>query len=287
MGQLLRDKLKADLEVRGMQPHTVRSYVGCVQRFCAYHGRPPGRMGLAEIDAYLKHLVQDKGVGPGTEHVYTAALRFFYDKTLGQPQVAAQIARVRVPTKVPVVLSGTEVQKVIAALPSARHRAVMSVAYGAGLRISEACRLRVCDIDSQRMQLHVPDGKGGHSRSVPLSRNLLVVLRSYYRLTRPPGPYLFPSASTGRPITSRAVSGAMSRAVSRCGLSKRATPHTMRHSFATHLLELGTDLRTIQVFLGHHCIRTTAHYAQVSQRHKERQNLPLDVLGTPRAKVLG
>ena len=185
------------------------------------------------------------------------------------------------------VLSGKEVEQVLDALGSLRHRAVLSVAYGAGLRISEACALRINDIDSKRMQLHVPHGKGGHSRSVPLSTRLLTLLRGYYRLTRPQGPHLFESRPGGRPITQRAVSFAMKLAVGRCGLSKRATPHTLRHSFATHLLELGTDLRTIQVFVGHRSIQTTAHYAQVTQRHKDRQHLPLDVLGTPRAQVLG
>ena len=286
MGQL-RDKMEADLVLRGMQPLTVHTYLGCVQRFVNHFGQPPARLGEAHIREYLLSMAKDRSASPGTQRVYAAALRFFYDKTLGRPEVAARIPLPRVPKKVPVVLSGKEVEQVLDALSSLRHRAVLSVAYGAGLRISEACALRIGDIDSKRMQLHVPNGKGGQSRSVPLSERLLALLRGYYRMTRPMGPSLFESDPGGQPITSRAVSFAMKLAVGRCGLSKRATPHTLRHSFATHLLELGTDLRTIQVFLGHRSIKTTAHYAQVTQRHADRQRLPLDVLGTPRAKVLG
>ena len=286
MGQL-RDKMKADLLLVGMQPLTVQTYLGCVQRFVDHFGQPPARLGEAHIRDYLLCLAKDRRAAPGTQRVYAAALRFFYGKTLGRPEVAARIPMPRVPRKVPVVLSGQEVEQVLNALSRLRHRAVLSVAYGAGLRISEACALRIGDIDSKRMQLHVHNGKGGHSRSVPLSRRLLGLLRGYYRMTRPRGPYLFESAPGGGPICQRGVSFAMKLAVGRCGLSKRATPHTLRHSFATHLLELGTDLRTIQVFLGHRSIKTTAHYAQVTQRHADRQHLPLDVLGTSRARVLG
>lgn len=286
MGQL-RDKMQADLVLRGAQPQTVRTYLGCVQRFVDHFGQPPAHLGEAHIRQYLLSLVQEQGAGAGTQRVYAAALRFFYGTTLGRPEVAARIPVPRVPVKIPVVLSGREVEQLLEAVASVRHRMVLSVAYGAGLRISEACAVRISDIDSQRMQLQVPVGKGGKSRSVPLCQRLLELLRDYYRLTRPKGPYLFESAPGGRAITPRAVSAAMKQAVERCGLAKRATPHTLRHSFATHLLELGTDLRTIQVFLGHSCLRTTAHYAQVTQQHAARQRLPLQVLGTAQAKALG
>jgi site-specific recombinase XerD len=286
MGQL-RDKMKADLVLRGMRSKTIRTYLGCVQRFVDHHGRTPGKLGAEEVRSYLLHLLQERKVNPKTHQVYAAALRFFYETTLGRPEVAAQIPRVRVPKRVPVVLSGTEVEQVLSALPSLRHRTVLTVAYGAGLRLSEACALGVGDIDSKRMQLHVADGKGGKNRSVPLSPRLLMVLRNYYAVVRPRGPFLFASQPDGRPISERAVSCAMRDAVNRCALSKRATPHTLRHSFATHLLELGTDLRTIQVFLGHSSIQSTAQYTQVRQQHAARQRLPLDVLGTARAKVLG
>ena len=207
--------------------------------------------------------------------------------TLGRKDLAQQIPVPRVPKRLPTVLSGTEVDQVLEALDSLRHRAVLSVAYGAGLRVSEACALRVRDIDSRRMQLQVHKGKGGKNRSVPLSVRLLELLRSYYRLTRPRGEYLFAAWGEDRPVTRQAVSKALHKAVVQCGLQKRVSAHTLRHSFATHLLELGTDLRTIQVFLGHSSIQTTAHYAQVRSHHAARQTLPLDVLRTPKGRVLG
>lgn len=286
MGQL-RDKMEADLLLAGHRPHTCRTYLGVARRLAAFHRRSPAEMGIEQVRQFLLHLVRGQKIQRSTQRTYGAALRFLFGTTLGRPDVAARIPLPRAPRKVPEVLSGREVERVLAALSSLRHRAILTVAYGAGLRISEACALRVKDIDSRRMQLHVADGKGGKSRSVPLSRRLLQLLRHYYRLTRPQGEYLFASMGCIRPITARAVSFGLARAVQTSGIRKRVVPHTMRHCFATHLLELGTDVRAIQVFLGHSSIHSTAHYLKVSRRHAGRQELPLDVLGTKRGRLLG
>jgi integrase/recombinase XerD len=286
MGQL-RDRMESDLLLAGFRPNSRRTYLGVARRLAAFHRRSPAAMSIEEVRQFLLHLVRERKIQASTQRTYGAALRFLFETTLGRPEVAARIPLPRVPRKVPQVLSGSEVERVLSALSSVRHRAILTVAYGAGLRISEACAVRVKDLDSRRMQLHVPDGKGGKSRSVPLSRRLLALLRHYYRLTRPKGEYLFSSLGRDLPITPRAVSYALARAVRRSGITKRVVPHTMRHCFATHLLELGTDLRAIQVFLGHASIQTTAHYLQVSRRHAGRQELPLDVLGTDRGRLLG
>jgi site-specific recombinase XerD len=279
--------MTADLKLRGSRPNTVMAYLGCVKRITIFHGKAPDQLGIAEVRAFLLHLIEEKKVSAATHAQYAAALRFFFGVTLGRTDLAQQIAAPRVPKRLPLVLSGSEVEQILEALESMRHRAVLTAAYGAGLRVSEACALRVCDIDSKRMQLHVDQGKGGKNRSVPLSVRLLEVLRTYYRLTRPTGEYLFAARGQDRPLTRQAVSKALHKAVVHCGLHKRVSAHTLRHSFATHLLELGTDLRTIQVFLGHSSIQTTAHYAQVRSHHSERQTLPLDVLGTAKGRLLG
>ena len=283
----LREKMRRDLVLRGMQPETVRTYLGCVKRYAVYYRRAPDRLGLEEAKAYLWHLREERGASTATVALYCAALRFFYGETLGRKEWAERWPRVRVVKRLPVVLSGSEVEQVLEALASERHRAVLSVAYGAGLRISEACALRIEDIDSKRMVLQVAQGKGGKNRSVPLSQRLLLLLRAYYRMTRPQGRYLFSARGEDKPVTRQAVSKALQQAVARCGLRKHVTAHTLRHSFATHLLELGTDLRTIQVFLGHKSVQTTAHYAQVRSGHAAGQTMPLDALGTNRGRVLG
>jgi integrase/recombinase XerD len=224
---------------------------------------------------------------PSTVRVYVAALRFLYTVTLRRPEVVQYLRGPKVPRHVPTVLSGSEVAELLEAVHSVKYRAVLMTTYGAGLRISEVCRLRTEDIDSRRMLIHVREGKGGDSRYALLSPRLLAVLRAYWKETRPAGPYLFPGRRADRPITRETIRGALTRAATRCGLDKRVTPHLLRHSFATHLLESGTDIRTIQVLLGHRSIVSTQVYTQVSTRHLSQTRSPLDLLGTPAGKVLG
>jgi site-specific recombinase XerD len=215
-----------------------------------------------------------------------AALKFLYGVTLDRPKVAERLLWPKVPHKKPDILSGTEVEKVLAAMTSLVPAMVAVTAYGAGLRISEACRLRVEDIDSKRGLIHVRLGKGGKDRYVMLADRLLEALRTYWVRARPADGWLFPGRKKGKHLSSGAVSLALKEAVKRAGLKKRVTVHTLRHSFATHLLEMGTDIRIIQVLLGHASIRTTARYTQVSRQQVGRVTSPLDVLGTEQGSVL-
>jgi integrase/recombinase XerD len=193
----------------------------------------------------------------------------------------------RRPKRLPVILSGSEVEALLEAVESIKYRAALMTAYGAGLRIGEVCRLQVEDIDSRRMLLHIRDGKGGRDRYGVLSRRLLAVLRAYWKQVRPPKPYLFPGPKPDRPLSAESVRKVLRKAVQTSGITKHVTPHILRHSFATHLLESGTDIRTIQVLLGHQSIRTTQIYTQVSPEQIRRVKSPLDILGTEEAKVLG
>jgi site-specific recombinase XerD len=186
-----------------------------------------------------------------------------------------------------VVLSGTEVEAVLGAIESITYRAVLMTTYGAGLRISEACQLQAADIDSKRMLIHISDGKGGKQRYAMLCDRLLKTLRAYWRQVHPKGEYLFPGQKPGTRLSNSSVRKVLHQAIEDCGIEKRVTPHVFRHSFATHLLDTGTDIRTIQVLLGHNSIRTTQVYTQVSPQHISRVTSPLDLLGTRAAKVLG
>ncbi len=279
----LRDRMKQDLERRGYSPRTMDHYLGAVSRFERYLGKSPERGGQADIRAYVDDLVKKK-LGASVIKVQQAGIRFFYGVTLGRPQVVAWMAWPRQPKKLPVVLSGTEVEKLLGTLSNPMFRAVTMVMYGAGLRISEACALRVTDIDAARGVLHVRHGKGDHERCVMLAERLLVGLRSYWRACRPPLPYLFPGDDPRAPVTPDRVRGALRAAVRVCAFSKGVTPHVLRHSFATHLLEAGTDLRVIQSLLGHASIRTTMRYAHVSRAKLAKTKSPLDMLGTPEGK---
>jgi site-specific recombinase XerD len=207
-----------------------------------------------------------------------AALKFLYTVTLNRPEVVAQIPYPKVPRVLLDIPSPGEVAKVLGALREPKYRLVLFCAYGAGLRVSEACHLCVGDIDSQRMVLHVRAGKGGRDRYAMLSPVLLDALRQYYRTERPPKPYLFPGRLPGQPVRPEGVQTALRIALTHRGVSKRITPHTLRHAFATHSLEAGTDLRVIQVLLGHATIRTTTRYVHVSTRLIASTRSPLDAI---------
>lgn len=286
MGKL-RDRMEADLRLRNLRPSTQESYLGCVRTFAAYHMRSPAHMGTKEVRDFLVHLRDERELQPMTIKGYVAALKFLYTATLDRPEVVRPWLSPRVVKKLPVVLSGTEVEAVLGAIMSITYRAVLMTTYGAGLRISEACRLQVADIDSKRMLVHVRDGKGGKQRYTMLCRRLLDVLRAYFKQVRPGGDYLFPGQKPGSYLCDSSVRKMLHQAIEDCGIDKRVTPHVLRHSFATHLLDTGTDIRTIQVLLGHSSIQTTQVYTQVSPQHISRVKSPLDLLGTREAKVLG
>jgi integrase/recombinase XerD len=276
-----------DLGLRCYAPKTCREYVRCARDFVAYHGRPPEQMGEVEVRDYLLFLAAERKVGPSTRKMHLAAVKFLYDVTLHRPEVVARIPWPKVNSALPDILSGTEVQRLLDAITSTKHRAIVMTTYGLGLRISEVCRLRVDDIDSKRMLVHVRAAKRARDRFVPLPERVLFTLRRYWAADRPTGPQLFPGSTPGSTVSVDAVRNNLRTGAAKAGLSKRVTPHILRHTFATHLLELGTDLRVIQMLLGHRSIRTTVRYTRVTDKHLARTTSPVDVLGTPEAKKMG
>lgn len=278
MGQL-RDKMTEDLRLKGFSRHTRDAYLRCAADFAAHFGRSPAVLGEAHIRTFLLHLVNERKAKPATHRMYLAAIKFLFIITLRRPHEVARIPWPKVPVPLPDILSPAEIEQLLTAVGSIKHRAILMTAYGAGLRISEICSLRPIDIDSQRMLIHVRLGKGGKDRFVMLSQRLLEVLRQYWRLVRPSGPYLFPGGKPEHHLTASAVQRALHKVVAQTGLAKRVTPHSLRHCFATHLLEVGTDVRTIQRLLGHGSIRSTARYTHVSERHIGQTRSPLDRLG--------
>jgi len=242
----------------------------------------PRMMGVEEVKEYLGHLLES-GASPEKFKMHIAGLKFLYGVTLDRKDVAEKIPWPKVPHKKPDILGLSEVERLLAASTSSLVPTMVSMAaYAGGLRISEACRLRPEDIDSERMLIHVRLGKGNKDRFVMLSEHLLMVLRAYWKKVRPQGGWMFPGRKRGEPISRTAVGKALKAAAKKAGLKKRITPHPLRHSFATHLLEAGTDIRVIQVLLGHTSIRTTARYTQVSARHIGSVKSPLDRIRVPR-----
>ena len=244
-------------------------------------------LGAAELIAYLDHRVQEEKAGPSALNQSVAALKFLYTHTLGRPEEIIRLPWAKTPRPLPVILSGSEVARLLQSVRSLVPRMVLMTAYGTGLRVGEACALEVGDIDSRRMLIHVRDGKRRRDRYVMLPERLLVCLRAYWRARRPPGPRLFPGEGRDGHISSRAAQRAVKQAAADAGITKRVTPHVLRHSFATRLLESGSDIRTIQVLLGHGSIRTTERYVKVSKAHVARSRSPLDLLDTDGGESLG
>jgi integrase/recombinase XerD len=272
----LRRRMIEDMTVRNLSPATQRSYISAVRKFSRYFARSPDRLGLDDIHTFQVHLVST-GISWASLNQIVCALRFFYGITLGQDDVPDRIPYAREPRKLPVILSADEVVQFLEAVSSLKARVALTTAYAAGLRVGEVCGLKIEDIDSSRMVIHVRHGKGAKARYVMLSNELLGILRSYWRLSRPTA-FLFPGRSADRPIEPTVLNAACRSAVAATGLSKRVTVHTLRHSFATHLLENGTDIRIIQVLLGHAHLSSTAHYAQVSTNTIRSTASPLDRL---------
>jgi site-specific recombinase XerD len=271
--------MREDLALRGMSPNTIDTYVRCARRFAEHFDRSPCAMGAMEIRAFLLYLTQKRKLRPASFNVYAGALDFLYRVTLDRPEQVARMPRMRVPMHVPTVLSGSEVTRLIAALASEKHRALVMLGYGAGLRVGEICKLRIEDIDPKRMVLRIQGAKRGRERYVMLSPRLLRTLRAYWRASRPTGPYLFPGRNDPQKFLTRAaVQKAISLAARRAGITKRVSPHTLRHSFATHLLEADTDLRTLQVLLGHSSLKSTMTYLHVSTARVQSIASPLDAL---------
>jgi integrase/recombinase XerD len=272
----LRRRMVEDMTVRNLSPATQRSYLYAVAKFSRFFGKSPERLDLEDVRTYQVHLAS-QGIAWATLNQTVAALRFFYGVTLGRPEIPERIAYAREPRRLPVVLSADEVVRFLEAVPSLKSRTALTTAYAAGLRVSEVVALKVADIDSGRMLIRVEQGKGGKDRYVMLSAQLLAILRTYWRLAKPRH-WLIPGRDEERPIDQTVLHAACRSACEAAGLTKHVTVHTLRHSFATHLLESGADIRIIQVLLGHTNISTTARYAQVATSTIQGTASPLDRL---------
>ena len=272
----LRRRMIDDMTIRNLSPATQRSYLHAVAKFSRHFGRAPDRLGLDDVRDFQVHLVA-QGVSWGSLNQTVCALRFFYGITLGETTVPERIPYARTPRKLPVILSSDEVVRFLEAVSSLKSRAALTTAYAAGLRASEVAGLMIADIDSARGVIRVRHGKGAKDRDVMLSAQLLVILRTYWRLARP-RLYLFPGRDEDRPINPTTLHAACRSAAKAAGLAKRVTLHTLRHSFATHLLENGADIRIIQALLGHANLSSTARYTQVASHTIRATQSPLDRL---------
>ena len=280
----LRQRMLEDMQVRRLSPFTQRTYVGTVARFARYFDRSPERLGPEQIRAYQLYLASERGLATSSLLVAVSALRFLYKVTLQKRwSFDDVIPAPKKPQALPVVLSPQEVVQFLDAVKPAKHRAILTACYAAGLRISEAIALTVSAIDSERMVLRIAKGKGQKDRYVMLSPKLLAILRSWWKVQRPRH-WLFHGERPDTPITRNAVQLACRIASRRARLGKAVTPHLLRHSFAVHLLEAGTDLRTIQLLLGHRSLQTTARYLRVATTTVCSTASPLDLLPRPTAR---
>lgn len=280
MGKL-RDRMEQDLILKGLAATTRRNYLLYCHKFAAHFGRSPEELGEAEIRAFLMHLIQVEQVSYATYRQILAALKFLYRTTLGREWEVNRVPFPRHhPARLPCVLRDDQLRALFAALKSPKYRALFMTCYGAGLRIGEACRLQVGDIDSRRMVIRVTQGKGAKERYTVLSPRLLEALRVYWKLLRPPV-WMFPGQGAAGPVSPDSVRAVFRTAREQVGLGAWCTPHVLRHSFATHLLEAGTDLVVIQALLGHTSIKTTCIYTHVSTDRIGKVTSPLDGLQLP------
>ena len=276
----LRKRMLEELQRRNYSPETTRLYLFAVKDFAGYFGQRPDKLGPEHLRQYQLHLLNERKLAVASVIARTSALRFFFIKVLRRPQREIDLVYPKRQDRLPVILSEEEVARLIESATTSYHRVILMTLYGTGLRREELCRLKVTDIDSQRMVVHVRQGKGNKDRDVTLSPRLLEVLRGYWKW-RKPKTYLFPSLyrkNPEQPIDSHTVWYAVREAARRAGIKKKGSPHLLRHSWATHLLERGTDLKTIQVLLGHVDLEATTIYLHLSQHHMQGVNNPIEAL---------
>jgi integrase/recombinase XerD len=273
----LRQRYLQDLRVRNYAPKTLQTYVGCVSQFARYFKRSPEDLGPEHIREYQRYLVDEKKCSWSRFNQTVCALRFLYRNTLGRDWAVTHIPFPRKQKKLPIVLSRDEAAQFLAAIRCLKYRTVLSLCYGAGLRISEALHLQPADIDSKRMMIRVRQAKGNKDRYVMLSPRLLELLRLYWKAERPIT-WLFPARGNDQPLGACLLQRVCQRARRDSGVRKPVTPHTLRHSFASHLLEAGANIRTIQLLLGHNSLQTTAVYTHVSQSTVGSTVSPFDLL---------
>lgn len=274
----LRQRMIEDMQLRNFSSETQRSGLDYIAEYARHFKTPPDQLRPEAIREFQLYLTNERKMSPESVNCFTSAAKFLYRTTLELPWSQAHFVRSRVLERLPVVLSAAEVAQFFQAVGILKHRAVLMTCYGAGLRISEAVRLKASDIDSPRMVIRVEQGKGAKDRYVTLSPQLLTVLREYWRRQRPPGPWLFPAIKQRRHISPATIQQICREPAHLAGIGKRVTAHTLRHSFATHLLENGEDIRVIQVLLGHRRIDTTARYTTVTMTRIAATASPLDNL---------
>lgn len=275
----LRQRMIEDMKLRKLSLETQERYVQQVARFARHFKKSPELLGPEQVREYQLFLVNERSLSVSTLHQIVAALRFLYGTTLRRPWAVEVIVYPRKPKRLPVVLSRLEVARILDAAWSKRFHTILSLLYGCGLRSAEATHLRVQDIDSGRMLLRIASGKGDKERWVPLTAKLLTLLREYWKTYRPTY-WLFPSNSPGKPMREESVRQVFGLICEELQIKKAATLHTLRHSYATHLMEDGVDIRTIQVVLGHSSLGTTSIYTHVSERKLHEAKSPLDSLPT-------
>jgi site-specific recombinase XerD len=270
----LRRRMIEDMTIRKFAPKTQHDYVQRIKNFAAFLGRSPDTASFEDVRRYQLHLA-GSGVGVPTRNQNVATLRFFFRVTLRRHEIVEHTTFIHEPRKLPVVLSPEEVARLLNAAPGLKYKAALGIAYGAGLRAAEVIALKVSDIDSTRMIIRVEQGKGGKDRNVMLSASLLELLRTWWRAARPQG-WLFPGRDPAQPMTTRQLNRACHTAAQMAEIDKRVSLHTLRHSFATHLLEQNVDVRVIQVLLGHAKLDTTALYTRVATKTIQQVMSPLE-----------
>jgi integrase/recombinase XerD len=277
----LRQRMIEDMQIRNLSPHTRDSYIQQVSQFARHFGKSPVELGPEDIRTYQVYLTNERKLAPGSILIAIAAIRFLYKVTLKKEWAFEEvIPACKKPQKLPTILSPEEVLQLLGCIPSIKQRTILTTCYAAGLRISEAVRLKPTAIDSQRMVIRVEQGKGQKDRYVMLSPKLLDSLRAYWWAVRPKE-WLFPGDHPGQPMTKSAVEAACKAARGRAGITKPVTPHSLRHAFAVHLLEFGADVRTIQLLLGHRSLATTACYLRIATNKVCATSSPLDLLPRP------
>lgn len=283
MGKL-QDRMQRDMELKNLSPRTIQTYLFCMREFVKHHGRTPEELGDEEIKQYLHYLIKEKKASQSKVNQAYSALKFFYEKSLGRTWNNTTIPRCKNSKKLPVILSLEEVKRILSNIENLKHRTLLTTIYSGGLRISEGVNLRIGDIDGSRMMIRVRQGKGAKDRYTLLGERTLQMLREYFKTYRPMH-WLFPSEKGDWPLHVTSVQKAFKQALWKSGIKKEASVHTLRHSFATHLLESGTDLYYIQRLMGHTTPKTTAIYLHVRQRDMGKIKSPVDLLEEKRPSV--
>ncbi|NVM23693.1 MAG: site-specific integrase [Desulfobacterales bacterium] len=283
MGRL-KDQMKMDMELKNYSLRAMETYLGCVRGFAAYYGKSPQEMGYDEIRYYLHYLLKDKKASQSAVNQAYSALKFLYQTTLGREWDSFKIPRCKTRKRLPVVLSNQEVERLLSATRNLKHRAILMTIYSGGLRLGEATDLKVSDIDSERMTIRVR-GKGDKDRYTLLGRRTLEILRVYWKIYHP-ADWLFASRRLDQPLCHSSIQRAFKEALRRSGIKKQACVHSLRHSFATHLLEAGTDLYHIQRLLGHTSPKTTTIYLHVARKDLAHIVSPIDLLQDPEEPAL-